>query len=68
MPAKDRLTNAMTDRNKEETMSAKEKARAIRKVEIAIDKLIDAQDLGLADDSVQRALDSLNSLLARLRS
>jgi hypothetical protein len=49
-------------------MSAKEKARAIRKVEIAIDKLIDAQDLGLADDSVQRALDSLNSLLARLRS
>lgn len=48
-------------------MSAKEKARAIRKLEIAIDKLIEVQDLGGGCDAIARALEILNAHLNRLR-
>jgi hypothetical protein len=58
----------MTDRNKEEAMTKYQRERAIKKLEIAIDKLIDLQDMGWGDDSVARALELLNERLARLQS
>lgn len=45
---------------------ARDRKVAVKKVEIAIDKLIDVQDLGFGTDAVARALESLNNLLARL--
>lgn len=43
-------------------MTQTEKDRANKKIEIAIDKLIDLQDEGLGSDKIQRALDILNSI------
>lgn len=48
-------------------MSKAEKAKAIRKLEIAIDKLVDVQDLGGGTDAIARALELLNAELNRLR-
>lgn len=42
--------------------SQTEKDRANKKVEIAIDKMIDLQDLGFNNDTVTRILEKLNSL------
>ncbi len=39
-----------------------EKDKAQRKIEIAIDKLIDVQDMGLGSDAIARALEILNSI------
>lgn len=47
------LTRAMTQTQKD---------RAIKKVEIAIDKMIDLQDMGFRWDDVARILEMLNSL------
>lgn len=44
----------------------KERERAVKKVERAIDALVDLQDLGFGSGDVQRILDALNSLRARL--
>lgn len=49
-------------------MTNTERENAIKKLEIAIDKLIDVQDMGLGDDSIGRALELLNAKLNRLRS
>jgi hypothetical protein len=51
-----------------ENMTKYQRERAIKKLEIAIDKLIDLQDMGWGDDSVARALELLNEKLARLQS
>lgn len=42
--------------------------RAIRKLELAIDKLIDLQDMGAGCDEISRVLEILNSLLTKLQS
>lgn len=44
-----------------------EKARAEKKVQIAIDKMIDLQDAGFACDAVTRILEQLNALENRIR-
>jgi hypothetical protein len=49
-------------------MTKYQRERAIKKLEIAIDKLIDLQDMGWGDDGVARALELLNERLARLQS
>jgi hypothetical protein len=49
-------------------MTPTERARAIRKLEIAIDKVIDARILGADWHACERLLDSLNSLLNSLRN
>lgn len=36
--------------------------KAIKKIEIAIDKMIDLQDMGLGSESVSRILETLNDL------
>lgn len=46
-------------------MSRQKKERAIKKIEIAIDKIIDIQDMGLGDGDVQRTLDYLNDLVTK---
>jgi len=38
------------------------KDRANKKVEIAIDKMVDLQDMGFGNDAVDRILEKLNSL------
>lgn len=38
-----------------------EKEKAIKKVQIAIDKMVDLQDMGLGNDNVARILERLNS-------
>lgn len=43
-------------------MNKTEKRRAQKKIEIAIDKLIDIQDSGLGNDAIARALEILNSI------
>lgn len=40
--------------------------RAVKKIEIAIDKLADLQDMGLGCDDITRALEILNSLRNRM--
>lgn len=45
-----------------EEKNARRRERAQRKVEKAIDAMIDIQDLGLGNDTVQRVLDLLNGL------
>ena len=40
--------------------------KAIKKTEIAIDKMIDIQDMGLGNLAVQDVLDKLNSLARKL--
>ena len=45
----------------------KEIRRAIRKIEIAIDKIIDLQDDGFGCDATARILESLNALLSELQ-
>ena len=45
-----------------------EKRRAEKKVEIAIDKMIDLQDMGAGCDTVSRVLDSLNSLASQINA
>lgn len=42
--------------------SKREKDRAVKKIEIAIDKMIDLCDMGFGCDSTNRILDKLNSL------
>ena len=49
-------------------MTKYQRDRAIKKLEIAIDKLIDIQDMGFGDDAIGRALELLNAKLNRLRS
>jgi hypothetical protein len=49
-------------------MTKYQRERAIKKLEIAIDKLIDIQDMGFADDAIARALELLNEKLSRLQS
>lgn len=44
----------------------KEIARAVKKVEIAIDKMVDLQDAGFGCDAVTRTLEQLNWLLAKI--
>ena len=43
-------------------MMQSEKDKAIKKVEIAIDKMVDLQDMGFGSEAVQRAIDALNDL------
>jgi len=38
------------------------KDKAIKKIEIAIDKMVDLQDMGIGWNAVQRILDALNGL------
>jgi hypothetical protein len=45
-----------------------DRARAEKKVEIAIDKMVDLQDMGLGSDSVTRILEALNHLLNQIRN
>lgn len=45
----------------------KSKAWAIRKVEIAIDKMIDLQDEGLGNENIARILEHLNELQRQLK-
>lgn len=47
-------------------MTNSQKERARKKLEIAIDKLIDLQDMGLGTAEIARALEILNGQLARL--
>ena len=49
-------------------MTQTEKDKALKKVEIAIDKMIDLQDTGLGNDRIQRILDELNNLWAQINS
>ncbi len=44
-----------------------ERDKAIRKIEGAIDRMIDLQDMGLNDDRVMRVLEMLNALLNHVR-
>jgi len=39
-----------------------EKERALKKVEIAIDKMVDLQDMGFGCEKVARSLEKLNAL------
>lgn len=50
------------------TMTQTEKDRAIKKVEIAIDKMVGLQDMGLGCDKVARLLDMLRSLESDINS
>ena len=45
-----------------------EKERAIKRVEIAIDKMVALQDSGWGCDVVQRIIDQLNSLRTAIES
>lgn len=45
-----------------------EKARALRKVEIAIDKMVDLQVMGFGCDSVSRILEMINRLESEIRN
>lgn len=47
-------------------MSRTEKERAIKKVEIAIDKMIDLQNMGLGCTLVSDALEKLNAMHTKL--
>lgn len=49
-------------------MTQTQKERAVKKVEIAIDKMIDLQDMGLGTDEVARILDLLGSLQGRFQN
>jgi hypothetical protein len=51
-----------TETEKQERRQQRLRERANRKVEKAIDAMIDIQDMGLGNDTVQRILDSLNGL------
>ena len=42
------------------------KAKVIKKLEIAIDKIIDVKDEGYGCDSTERCLEMLNSMIIRL--
>ena len=42
--------------------------RARKKVEIAIDKMVDLQDMGYGTDAIARILDKLNILLNSLNT
>lgn len=44
------------------------KNRAIKKIEIAIDKMIDLQDAGYGCDKIQRILDLLNELTTNIEN
>lgn len=46
----------------------REKDRAEKKVEIAIDKMIDLKDMGFGDSSTENILDQLNRLCNKIRS
>lgn len=43
-------------------MKNTEKEKATKKVEIAIDKMIDLQDMGFGNDNIARILERLNHL------
>lgn len=43
-----------------------EKDKAIKKVQIAIDKMIDLQDMGFGQDIVSRIIEQLNTLEAKI--
>ena len=45
-----------------EEREQRKRERAQKKVEKAIDAMIDIQDMGLGNDTVQRVLDMLNGL------
>ena len=45
----------------------REMERAIKKAEIAIDKVVGIKDLGYGCDETERALELLNALLFKLR-
>jgi len=45
-------------------MTRTEKERATKKIEIAIDKMVDLLDMGFRSDAVQHILDQLNELCA----
>ena len=49
-------------------MTTTQRDRAIKKVQIAMDKLIDLQDMGFGGDETERALDILRSLLSKFQS
>ena len=40
--------------------------RAVKKAEIAIDKMIDLQDMGFGDENIMRILDKLNMLAHKI--
>ena len=46
-------------------MTRTQKDRAVRKIEIAIDKLIDLQDMGLGADDIERCLELLRGIQTR---
>lgn len=47
-------------------MTNTERDRAIKKVEIAIDKMIDLQDMGFGNDNIGRILERLNREVDRI--
>ena len=48
-------------------MTMTQRERIIKKLEIAIDKLIDIQDMGFGDHRIAEALELLNARLTNLR-
>ena len=49
-------------------MTQTQKDKATKKVEIAIDKIIDLQDMGIEGNECERVLDALRSLETRIWS
>ena len=47
-------------------MTQTEKYKALKKVEIAIDKMIDLQDMDIEANEAQRLLDKLNLLWSKI--
>ena len=56
------------DNHKRMDMTRTEQERAIKKVEIAINKMVDLQDMGQGDAQVTRILEMLNSLESDFRT
>lgn len=49
-------------------MNYMQKQKVAKKLEVAIDKMIDIQDMGFGDDTISRVLEMLNSKLNRVQS
>ena len=49
-------------------MTNTEQKRAVKKAEIAIDKMVDLQDMGFGNDNIARILEKLNCEVNRIES
>lgn len=50
------------------TLTKSQKDSAERKIEIAIDKMVDLQDMGIGCEATSRVLEMLNHLLTVIRT